>query len=225
MAILRFIIGACLGSFFCLVAQRIPQGQSMIRPRSHCPTCKTFLAWYELVPLLSFLWQKGRCRHCQTKLPFSYFVAEVCCGLLFLSYPSVASNLGFFWLLLSFILALVDWYYLILEPKFFALGLFLLAISYFYQQGIIYWETIIYCLLITAFCWFFLKNALGLGDILLLLAWSFWLPLVQFAGLLLVACAGCLFAFLLISLLKPQQKELPFITFLTFGLWVVLMLN
>lgn len=225
MAVLRFVIGICLGSFFCLIAQRIPQGQSIIRPRSHCPTCQTFLAWYELIPLVSFSLQRGRCRYCQKQLGFSYFVAEFCCGLLFLSYPILASNHGFLWLILSFVLALVDWYYFILEPKLFLPGLVLLSSFYFYQKGIIHWETIAYCLLITLFCWLFLREALGLGDLLLLLAWSFWLPLSRFATLLLVACVSGLLAFLLMALLKLQQKELPFIPFLTLGLWVVLLVN
>ncbi|WP_368251053.1 A24 family peptidase [Enterococcus sp. 2201sp1_2201st1_B8_2201SCRN_220225] len=225
MAILRFIIGACLGSFFCLVAQRIPQGQSILRPRSHCPICKTFLSWHELIPLLSFLWQKRRCRHCQNELGFSYFTAELCCGMLFLTYPSLPNLHGFLWLLLSFVLALVDWYYFILEPKLFYFGTVLLSGIYLYQKGFIYWETSLYCLIISLFCWLFLKEALGLGDLLLLLAWSFWLPLRQFAALLMIACLSGLFAFLLIALLKPRQKELPFIPFLTLGLWVILLLN
>ncbi|RBT66411.1 prepilin peptidase [Enterococcus hirae] len=50
---LYFIIGCCIGSFLCLVAQRLPQGHSIIYPRSHCVNCQHVLAWYELVPLLS----------------------------------------------------------------------------------------------------------------------------------------------------------------------------
>ena len=93
MVLLRFLIGACLGSFCCVAAERLPKGGSLLFPRSHCSACQTPLAWYELIPLLSFFWQKARCRHCHGKIPASCFWAELAGGLLLASYPLTTARI------------------------------------------------------------------------------------------------------------------------------------
>ena len=224
MVLLRFLIGACLGSFCCVTAERLPKGDSLLFPRSHCSICQTPLAWYELIPLLSFFWQKARCRHCQGKIPASCFWAELAGGLLLASYPLTTHSLhGLLWLFLSLALALADCFYLILEPKLFYPGAVFLGLYYFVSGGQVYWLSLLYCLLLVGLCYLFLREKLGTGDLLLLLAWSFWLPLQRFALVLLVACCAGLIAFFFNALLHRQQKELPFIPFLTFGLWLVLL--
>lgn len=224
MLLLWFLLGACLGSFCCVVAVRLPQNRSLIFPRSHCQACQTTLSWYELIPLLSFFWQKGRCRHCHEKIPASCFWAELSSGLLLVSYAlSFQSLHELLWLLLSFTLALVDCFYLILEPKLFYPGAVLLGLYYASQGGPVYWTSFLYCLFLIGLCRLLLRGKLGSGDLLLLLAWSFWLPLPRFALALLSACSAGLVAFTFNSLFHRQRKELPFIPFLTFGLWLVLL--
>lgn len=78
-----FIIGLFFGSFFLVVADRLGQGKSFITGRSHCDFCGHVLSWHELIPVLSFLRQKGLCGHCHKKLPYSYPVTEIATGLLF----------------------------------------------------------------------------------------------------------------------------------------------
>ena len=85
MAVLFFVIGASVGSFLNVVADRLPQGQSLVSPPSHCPSCKNPLARYDMVPLFSYLVLKGRCRFCKTSIPFRLFIVEILTGLLFLA--------------------------------------------------------------------------------------------------------------------------------------------
>ena len=81
--IMFFIIGTVMGSFFHVVATRLANDESIISPPSHCPKCNHYLKWYENIPIISYIIQKGRCRSCHSKIPISYWVVEVATGLLF----------------------------------------------------------------------------------------------------------------------------------------------
>ncbi len=78
-----FILGCVMGSFYHVIATRLSKGLSIVTPPSHCEKCNHQLKWYELIPIVSFLIQGGRCRECKTKLPISYFLMELCSGILF----------------------------------------------------------------------------------------------------------------------------------------------
>lgn len=78
-----FIIGLFLGSFLGVIADRLPNNKSVIKGRSNCDFCKKTLAWYDLVPVLSFLILSGKCRYCKKKLPLFYPFIEVTTGALF----------------------------------------------------------------------------------------------------------------------------------------------
>ena len=77
------LIGACVGSFLNVVIYRLPAGESLVKPASHCPKCGHSLAWFENVPVLGWLWLGGKCRHCKTKISIQYPLIEALCALLF----------------------------------------------------------------------------------------------------------------------------------------------
>ncbi len=79
-----FILGLAVGSFLNCVIYRLETGGSFLRGRSFCPHCKHFLGWPDLIPVLSFLILKGRCRYCHKKISFQYPLVEIATGLLFL---------------------------------------------------------------------------------------------------------------------------------------------
>jgi leader peptidase (prepilin peptidase)/N-methyltransferase len=82
-AIWAFLLGLAVGSFLNVCIHRLPQGESIIRPRSRCPRCKKPVAAYDNIPLLSFLFLKGRCRHCRAAISFLYPTVELVAGLTF----------------------------------------------------------------------------------------------------------------------------------------------
>ena len=75
-----FILGTVVGSFLNVLIDRPPRGKS-IRGRSYCDACHTPLPWYDLIPLLSFLWLGGRCRFCQTRIARRIPVVELLTGI------------------------------------------------------------------------------------------------------------------------------------------------
>jgi len=80
-----FIYGLIFGSFFNVVGYRLPNNLSLIKPSgSFCPNCHHELRWYELIPVLSFIIQKGRCRKCKEKIALFYPLIESLTGILFL---------------------------------------------------------------------------------------------------------------------------------------------
>ncbi len=76
-----FIFGLCIGSFLNVCIYRLPASQSIAHPRSKCPECGTLIAFYDNIPLFSFLWLKGRCRHCGMTIGLRYPTVELLGGL------------------------------------------------------------------------------------------------------------------------------------------------
>ncbi len=79
-----FIFGSAIGSFLNVVICRLETGEGIVKKRSHCIKCGQTLAWYDLIPLVSFLWLRGRCRSCKEKISWQYPLVEIATGLLFL---------------------------------------------------------------------------------------------------------------------------------------------
>ncbi|UCD77862.1 MAG: prepilin peptidase [Desulfobacterales bacterium] len=76
-----FVLGLCIGSFLNVCIYRLPASQSIARPRSMCPKCGTTIAFYDNIPVFSYLWLKGRCRNCRAKIAWRYPIIELLTGL------------------------------------------------------------------------------------------------------------------------------------------------
>lgn len=93
-----FILGAIFGSFANVVIIRMPQGKSVVRPRSHCGSCGKMIPWYDNIPIASYIIRMGRCRFCQARFSPRYMFVEILTGVLFaLAY----FYFGFSWFLLE----------------------------------------------------------------------------------------------------------------------------
>lgn len=88
-----FITGSVFGSFFNVVIDRWPNNRSVVKKRSHCEFCKKELMPQDLIPVVSFLLLKGRCRFCRKKLSWQYPIIEMTTGLLFVSSFIFSQNL------------------------------------------------------------------------------------------------------------------------------------
>ncbi|MGA2962408.1 MAG: prepilin peptidase [Candidatus Korobacteraceae bacterium] len=78
-----FAFGLIFGSFLNVCIYRMPRGLSVVSPRSACPKCGKQIAAYDNVPVLSWLWLRGHCRHCHTRITPRYMIVELTLGLLF----------------------------------------------------------------------------------------------------------------------------------------------
>ena len=77
-----FLFGLCIGSFLNVCIYRLPASKTITDPpRSICPSCNRQIRYYDNIPILSYLWLKGRCRHCGTRIPFRYVVVELMTGV------------------------------------------------------------------------------------------------------------------------------------------------
>lgn len=107
------VAGACVGSFLNVVVARLPAGQSIVRPRSRCPRCGESIAWYDNLPVVSWLLLRARCRRCRTPISARYPLVELLgagtAGLAFARHGSTffaPAEFGFVAILLA--LAFID---------------------------------------------------------------------------------------------------------------------
>ena len=80
-----FGLGLVIGSFLNVCIYRIPEGLSLLWPSSKCVNCSKRVVWYDNIPVLSYLFLKGKCRHCQHKISALYPITEIVTGIVFLS--------------------------------------------------------------------------------------------------------------------------------------------
>jgi len=85
MAVVLFIIGCILGSFYLVLGTRLPKKEDVIFSRSRCDHCHKDLKWYHLIPLFSFIFLRGKCAYCQKKISPEHFLVELGTGLIFLA--------------------------------------------------------------------------------------------------------------------------------------------
>lgn len=117
-----FLLGLILGSFYNVVGIRTPLKKSIVNPRSACPTCGHQLRPYELIPVLSYILQKGKCRGCQSRISPIYPTMELLTGLLFATAPLVvgwSSELVLALTLISMFMIIIvsDIHYMIIPDK------------------------------------------------------------------------------------------------------------
>lgn len=222
-----FLFGIILGSFFNVVGLRLPQNLPFHNDRSYCPQCKQQLSWYELIPIISYVIQRGKCRHCQTQISIIYPIIEVITGLLFVfCYMKVGFELELLTILLLvsmlMILFVSDITYMLIPNKIllFFLPLFILMriISPLTPWndaiiGAIVGYVLIAIIILAS------KGGMGAGDMKLLgllgivLGWQQTLLTFFIAAFLGAVIGGCL---MLLNKVK-KQEPIPFGPYIALG--------
>ncbi len=109
--VFSFIFGAIIGSFLNVVILRLPdKKKSVVFPASHCPQCLTDLHWYENIPIVSFLFLRGKCRTCQVKISLQYPAVELCMALLSMALMqrfSVSVDFFFYFIFVAALLVII----------------------------------------------------------------------------------------------------------------------
>ena len=85
LSFFSFALGACIASFLNVVIWRVPRGESIVSPPSHCPKCNAPIRWYQNIPILSWLALRGKCANCRAPISPRYILIELLGGLLFLA--------------------------------------------------------------------------------------------------------------------------------------------
>ena len=238
IAIYIFIIGTIMGSFFNVVAHRLSNNESIIKPGSHCESCQHLLKWYELIPIISFLIQGGRCRQCHTKLSWWYPLIEIITGIFYLfSYLYFGLSPDFFIsLVISSVLVITcitDFNYLIILDEPLVIGSILIIIITLITSGLV--DTLI-AILSGLLLFFFMllvkilgdkafkRESLGGGDIKLAFFIGCTLGLrLAFVSLIIASFLALPYASYYV--VKKQEREIPFGPFLITGVLITFMLS
>lgn len=232
--IIFFIFGTYFGSFYTVVGLRLPKHIDFIKGKSHCDSCKHTLSLLDMVPILSYLFLRGRCRYCGIKISPTSTYMELFCGILFaLSYYAFGFKyelliaLGIVSMLI--ILSVSDITYMIIpdEVLIFFSGYFIIinTLNHGVRYALMYIISglLLFCImyLIMLFGNFmFKKETLGGGDIKLMFVIG--LVLHPFFGLVLIFIAS--FIALPVSLLilyKKNQNLVPYGPFLLISFMLI----
>lgn len=233
-----FILGSAVGSFLNVVADRVTKGESVLG-RSYCDHCKTPLATFDLLPIISFVGLGARCRYCKSKISWQYPIVETVTATLFaLAFFALANmgelsiiNLGYWLFLISVmvVVALVDFKYSLIPTTFVFLAssvalfyaYFLFTPTVFLEHVLAAFATSLFFLLIVILS---RGRGMGQGDIVLAflmgMVLGYWGSAV---ALFLSFLSGACVALLLIGLRKKKfGQTVPFAPFLVFGFLVSL---
>ncbi|MFP4187643.1 MAG: prepilin peptidase [Acholeplasmataceae bacterium] len=220
--LLFIILGTLIGSFNNVVIHRYPRGESIVKPRSRCPECGHVLAWYENIPLFSYLFLRGRCSSCKEPIPIRYFLVELLTGLLFgfaFAYYGFSAELIFALIFIDVGLIII---YIDLDhhfiPDLFNAILFVLASGYVVYQavtvegfnvgthlfGLIIGFMLLYMIRIFGEL-AYKREALGLGDVKLLAVGGFYLGWPNV--LLTIMLASVIASVIELTLIKMKKKD------------------
>src|SRR5215470_14573149 len=84
-SVVFFVFGTIVGSFLNVCIHRMPRGESIVSPPSHCPHCQYSIPWFLNIPLVTWLWLRGKCANCGAPISARYFLVELLTGVSFLS--------------------------------------------------------------------------------------------------------------------------------------------
>ncbi len=237
--IIIFILGSVIGSFLNVCMIRMPKGESIAFPPSHCDSCGTPLKWYDMIPVFSYLIYRGRCRYCRASLSIRYPIVEALNGILYVglfflygfSYPFflLAPMLS-----ILLIIAVVDFETQLIAESLMAL---LFGLGFLYRilnivlgktpwlsefkeggLGLLIGGGILLLILILS------RGGMGDGDVFLMGALGLTLGIQKtFLTLFLSFVIGALFSVLLLITKKKTRKDaIPFGPFIAiaFGLTI-----
>ena len=206
-----FLVGSILASFLGLVIDRFPE-QSIIRPASHCDSCQTRLRPLDLIPIISQVISRFRCRYCKVRYPFWYALFELGLGLLFLAWSWGWISLGQIILVTAGLtLGIYDFrhqeYPLLVWLNF---HLILMACT-----G---WNLVMVFFLVLGILSHFIDIRMGAGDFLFLASCALVFSAAELLILIQFASATGILAFLL----QKKKERLPFVPFLLLATCVII---
>ncbi len=227
--LLLILLGLAFGSFANVLIDRLPKGQNVLYGRSHCDYCGKTLRWYELIPVISFIFQRGRCLRCHKKLSFQYPLIELCTAMGFsylylMPFTSfqllAAESLTFFSMLVIFV---ADVKYQIIPDSMVVIGLIGAVLTVGVRS-----ENLLAgvgaCLFFYLLYFFTRGRGLGFGDVKLgfLLGFLAGFPKIVIALYVAFLTGAALGVILILGGKKKLKSKIAFGPFLILGLLVAL---
>jgi leader peptidase (prepilin peptidase)/N-methyltransferase len=229
LAVVFALLGMVIGSFLNVVIDRLPAGESIVFPPSHCPGCKRHLSAFELIPVFSYIALRGRCRTCGVRIPLRVLLVEIgtgaAFGLLYWNFGHTAElALAAFYFCLFEVLAMIDLEYhilpnvLVYPGMVFALAASLLLPGSGFVPDVL--DAVIGGLcglgifLVIAIA---SRGGMGWGDVKMaaLIGLAAGYPLVFVAILLAVVSGGLIAGLLIIFKIRSRKETIPFGPFLS----------
>lgn len=223
-----FIFGLLFGSFFNVVGIRVPIKEPFIQERSKCPVCKHTLHWLQLIPVVSFIFQKGKCRYCSQKISPIYPIMESITGILFaMSYVKFGWNIelliALVFISMLMIVTVSDIRYMIIPNR-----ILLFYVPIFIFLRMIHpldpwWSSIIGGILgyvMIAIIIFISKGGMGAGDMKLLAVSGIVLGMQTILLAFLIACltGAIVGGFLLLIKKIKRNQPIPFGPYIVIGI-------
>ena len=223
--IIFFICGLIIGSFLEVVIYRVPRKISIIKPGSYCPSCNGKIAFYDNIPLISYILLRGRCRNCKVKISYKTFIIEILTGLLFvLNYfffgLSIQTIIG---IIFSSVLIAVSFIDIDLRiiPNVIVIPFTIVGLALnIYLNPVRWWMPLAFSA--GAFTFMLIINliypkGMGMGDVKLSLMVGAFLVKSVIAGLFLGFLVGAIFGIAVIIKKRKMRQTIPFGPFISIG--------
>ena len=234
-----FVVGCCIGSFLNVVALRLQKEENFIRGHSHCVECLHELSWKDLIPVLSWMWLRGKCRYCGRNISSRYWMVEVVSGLMFILMTGIWNgrewmDLMDLWLLISLAIfcSLTDLQEQVIYPKgLLMVGLLHVLIGLWSLLENLYFLSTLVALglyggiyIVGYLLW--KEEVFGLGDCYYLVTVALWYPIKEIVliGLLSFVVGGSILGLLLI-LKRERIERVAFIPFIVLAQLLVMSLG
>lgn len=237
-SIVFLIFGIVLGSFYNVVGERLPNNESIVKPRSHCPKCGHQLQAFELIPVISYLFLKGKCRKCKSHISIFHPIFELVSGILFMiSYlvfgMSIQLIIALTFISILLITIVSDYKYMIICDEVLIIGSFFLIIELIFERGFAGTGLSILDGLVSFFLmylikkigdFFFKRESMGGGDIKLMFTFGLVLGVLNsILSIFLASIIGLPISLLLLHYKK--NHEVPFGPYLSIAAIIILLTN
>lgn len=238
MWIWSFVVGCCIGSFLNVVALRLQTEEDFIRGHSYCVECLHELSWKDLIPVLSWIWLRGKCRYCGRDISPRYWVVEVVSGCMFMLMTGIWNGrewMGLLdlWLLgsLAIFCSLTDLQEQVIYPKgLVMIGLLHIIIGLWSSLENVYFlstvvAVIFYGGIYTVGYLLWKEEVFGMGDCYYLATIALWYPVkdIVLIGLLSFVVGGGLLGLLLVK--KVRMERVAFVPFIVIAQLLVMNLG
>lgn len=222
------VLGLVIGSFISAVTYRIPRGLGFVKGRSFCDSCKSNLLWYDNIPLISFLFYRGKSRCCEKKISFRYPLIEIATVIVFVAlYFLSPSPMYYVLFIVLLVILIIDLEHQIIPDE---LTWLVLVLAHFMVHTSLLtglFSAFLFSLLLLTLHLITLGRGMGLGDVKLAIPLGLILGLERGVYWIITSfiLGGIVASILLILKRASLKTKIAFGPFLIVGFWIIILLK